>query len=64
MTVSPAQRKSADKYIKHNYTRIGLAMPNEEAEAMREHCRKHGVTINGFIRDAIVEKIERDDGQK
>ena len=64
MTVSPAQRKSADKYIAKNYTRIGLAMPNDEAEAMREHCRKHGVTINGFIRDAIAEKIERDKAEK
>lgn len=58
--LSAAQRKANDKYIKDHYTQVKLSMPNAEAEAINAYCKARGLTKAGFIRDAIREKMERD----
>lgn len=60
MALSPAKRKSNDKWIKENYRQVKLSMPNKEADALESHCQKFNYTKAGFIREAIAEKIERD----
>ncbi len=60
MALSDAQRRANDKYIKEHYRQVKLSMPNEEAEALEKHCTEHGYTKAGFIRQAIQEKMERD----
>lgn len=60
MALTDAQRKANDKYIKEHYRQVKLSMPNEEADALEEHCMKYGYTKAGFIRKAIREKMERD----
>lgn len=60
MALSDAQRKANDKYIKEHYKQVKLSMPNEEAEALEEHCAAYGYTKAGFIRQAIREKMQRD----
>lgn len=60
MALSDAQRKANDKYIKEHYRQVKLSMPNEEADALEEHCAAKGYTKAGFIRQAIREKMERD----
>ena len=60
MLVSDAQRRAHEKYFKENYRQVKLSMPNEEAEALEKHCSSHGYTKAGFIRQAIREKMERD----
>lgn len=60
MTLSASRRKANDKYIAENYSRIALSMPNAEAQALREYCAAHKLTVAGFIRRAITEKIERE----
>lgn len=62
MALSEAQRKANDKYIKEHYRQVKLSMPNEEAEALEKHCVSHGHTKAGFIRQAIREKIDREQG--
>lgn len=64
MALSDAQRKANDKYIKEHYKQVKLSMPNEEAEILEAYCAAHGYTKAGFIRQAIREKMERDNGQE
>ncbi len=64
MAISDAQRRAHDKYFKENYKQVKLSMPNEEAEALETHCAKHGYTKAGFIRQAIQEKMTRDNADK
>ena len=60
MPLSPAQRKANDKYIREHYSQVKLSMPNDEAQALDEYCKRTGQTKAGFIRQAIKEKMERD----
>lgn len=58
--LSASQRKANDKYIKEHYSQVKLSMPNAEAEALDAYCKAHGLTKAGFIREAIKEKMARD----
>lgn len=60
MALSEAQRRANDKYIKEHYRQVKLSMPNEEADALDEHCKRFNVSKAGFIRQAIREKMNRD----
>ncbi len=60
MALTEAQKRANDKYIKEHYRQVKLSMPNEEAEALENHCKKTGSTKAGFIRQSIKEKIDRD----
>lgn len=58
--LSAAQRKANDKYIREHYSQVKLSMPNAEAEALDAYCKAHGLTKAGFIREAVKEKMARD----
>ena len=60
MALSAAQRKANDKYIKNNYSQVKLSMPNEEAQTLDNYCKARNISKAGFIRDAIKEKMQRD----
>ena len=60
MALSEKKRISNDRWIKENYKQVKLSMPNEEAEALETHCIKYNYTKAGFIRQAIKDKIKRD----
>lgn len=60
MALSEAQRRANDKYIKDHYKQVKLSMPNEEADLLETHCKEFRYSKAGFIRQAIREKIERD----
>lgn len=36
-------------------------MPNEEAETLAKYCEERGYTKAGFIRQAIKDKMERNE---
>ena len=61
MALSASQRKANDKYIKENYRQVKLSMPNEEAETLDNYCKEKGHTKAGFIRQAIKDKIARNE---
>jgi predicted DNA-binding protein len=63
MAVSEAQRKAHEKYFAKAYSQVKLAMPNDEAQRLDAFCAEHGYTKAGFIRTAIKEKMERENGQ-
>ena len=59
MAVSEAKKRANAKWNKENYTQIGLAMPNADAERLDLFCKEHGYTKSGFIKLAIMEKLEQ-----
>lgn len=61
MTVSKAQQKAVQKYVKDKYDRVVLTMPKGKKEVVQAHALRHGISVNAYINAAIDEKIERDD---
>lgn len=59
--ISEAQKKANEKYFKKAYTQVKLSMPNEEAEALDAYCKEKGHTKAGFIRQAIKDKMARNE---
>lgn len=58
--LSEAQKKANKKYFDKNYKQVKLSMPVNEAEALDEHCKKNNYSKAGFIREAIKEKMDRE----
>ncbi len=63
MAVSKAQQKAVHKYVKANYDRIELSVPKGQKEVIKAHAEAHGQSVNGYIVEAVNEKIERDGGK-
>ena len=64
MGVSKAQKNSAKKYQDLKCMRISLILSKDIGEILLNHIAKNGSTKNGFIIQAIKEKIERETGKK
>jgi len=64
-TMSKAHEKAVAKYNAKTYTEVKLRLKKEDADELRKHL--DGRSANGFINDAIREKINRErsgDGDK
>ena len=59
--VSDAKKRANKKWTEKNYTQVKLSMPNEEAETLDNYCKEKGHTKAGFIRQAIKDKIARNE---
>ena len=60
--------KDKEKAIKYNnecyknaYDRINLAVPKGEKDKIKSHAESRGESVNGFIKRAIDETMERDE---
>lgn len=61
MKTSEAQKKATIKYAKQNLKRIPFDVQKEYYDSvLKPYAESVGMTINGFIKQAIAEKIERD----
>lgn len=60
MTVSKAQQKAVQKYVKDKYDRVVLTMPKGKKEIVQAHASCNGISVNAYINAAIDEKMERD----
>lgn len=60
MSVSEAQKRASKKYFDLNYKQVKLSMPTKEAEELEAHCIKNNYSKAGFIREAIREKMDKD----
>ena len=60
MTVSKAQQKAVQKYVKDKYDRVVLTMPKGKKDVLRECADLCGMSVNAYINAAIDEKMERD----
>lgn len=64
MTVSKKQQASVTKYVKEHYDRISVTVMQGRKDAIKDHAKKRGESVNGFINRAIDETIERDNAEK
>ncbi len=64
MTVSKAQQKAVNKYMKEKYDRINLTVEKGLKDIIKDHADSMGESVNGFINRAINETIKRDKEEK
>lgn len=60
MTVSKAQMKATQKYIKNNYDRLELRIQKGERDLIKAHAEKMGESLNQFLVRAVKEAMQRD----
>lgn len=60
MPASKAQQKAVRKYMKENYDEIKVCVPKGHKETIKAHAAAGGESVNGFIKRAIDETMERD----
>ena len=53
MTVSKAQQKAVNKYMKENYDRVNLTLPKGYKEELAALAASRGQSVNAFIKEAI-----------
>lgn len=64
MSISEAQKKAADKYIKEKTDEIKVRVAKGQRNAIKAHAETKGESLNGFINRAIDETMERDSTTK
>lgn len=52
-----------NKFIAEKYDRINLTVPKGRKAEVQAHAEAHGKSVNGFINEAIDEKMARDESQ-
>lgn len=57
---SEAKLRANKKWQRENYSRIPLDVPKEEHAILKEIAQKHNMSLNGYIKQAILEKRERE----
>lgn len=62
MAYTEAQKKATEKYKRENYKRIPLDVPKAEYDRIKAHAEGRKESVNGFIRRAVDETMERDNG--
>lgn len=61
---SKAQQKAVAKYMKENYDVFQIRMPKGKKEIIKTVAENQGKSVNGFINEAIDEKIDRNEDKK
>ena len=63
MAYNPKYLKKTYEYRKNNLKRVGIDFNNTYyTEVLQPAIEKSGMTISGFIKEAINEKIDRESG--
>ena len=60
MAISESQRKAVAKYNAKSYDEIKIRVYKGEKEKIKSHAESNGESINGFVKRAIDETMERD----
>lgn len=60
MAITPERKEYLYQYAKENLKRIPLDVPKTDYEKIRAHVKARGESVNGFIKRAIWEAMERD----
>lgn len=55
-----AQKKASLKYAKNALKRVPLDMQKTEYEKLAEAAQAAGMSVNGYIKQAISEKMQRE----
>lgn len=62
MAATEAQKKAIEKYKAKNIKRVPLDMQLSDYDALKAAATEAGQTVNGYIKQAIAEKMEREAG--
>ena len=64
MAITKAQQKATAKYIKNNYDEIKTRVPKGKKAEIKSHADKYdNGSVNGFIKRAIDNQMERDNAE-
>lgn len=58
--VSKAQQKAVAKYMKNNYDEIKVRVEKGKREIIKAAATAAGESVNGYIKKAINERMDRD----
>lgn len=53
-------QKRAQKAYMEKFVRVEIRMSQEKRDTIQAHTENKGQSVNGFINEAIDEKLERD----
>lgn len=59
MAMTQAQYRAKRKYDAKAYDRMNIVLYKGEKDSLRDFVQSKGYTLNGFIREAITEKLSR-----
>lgn len=60
MAMTEAQKRARDKYNAKNYETLSIRVPIGEREIFKKHAKSLGMSLAGFIRSAVSEKIKKE----
>ena len=60
MAISEKRKGTMMEYAKKNLKRVPLDVQKEHYDRIKNHAEGRGETVNGFIKRAIDETMERD----
>lgn len=60
MAMTTKRKEYIYQYAKENLKRIPLDVPKSHYEEIKAHAQAHKESVNGFIKRAINETMERD----
>ena len=58
--VSKAQHKAVAKYMKNNYDEIKVRVEKGKREIIKAAAEQAGESLNGYIKKAVDQRMERD----
>ena len=63
MSLTEKQKQQRINYAKEKLKRVPLDLQKTKYEAVKSHAESRGESVNGFIKRAIDETIERDNAE-
>mgnify|MGYP005794507039 FL=1 len=60
---SKAQQKAVSKYMRENYDEIKVRVEKGGKDKIKQHAEASGKSLNGYINEAINEKMKRDESE-
>ena len=63
MALSEAQKRAVAKYNAKSYDRLELKVLKGKKEVIQSIADKQGKSVNGYIKEAVTDKIKADTGQ-
>ena len=60
MAYTAAQKKATEKYKQANYKRIPLDVKLSEYQAIKAAAEAAGCSVNGYIREAVQNRLEQE----
>lgn len=64
MATTKAGQRAVNKYVKNNYDRINLNISKGKKSVIQAAADKQGKSVNGYIKEAVTDKIKADTGQE